>query len=350
MYAKLTHKLYLLEVKGMKVVKKVIYSGMQPTGVITLGNYLGALKNWVNLKDDYNCIFGVVDLHSLTVRQEPAQLRKQARDILILYIAAGIDPEENIVYFQSHVPAHAELAWVLNCYTYMGELSRMTQFKEKSSKQGENINAGLYTYPTLMAADILLYQTDLVPVGDDQKQHLEITRDIAQRFNQVYGDVFKIPEPYIAKSGARIMSLQEPTKKMSKSDTNPNGYIHLLDEPDVIMKKIKRAVTDSNREIVYSADRPGIKSLIDIYQCFTQESIETILDRFQGKGYGELKQAVGEVIVEEFKPIQNKFKELQKDKAYVDSLIKKNSETANYLANKTMRKVKKKLGLPPLVK
>ncbi|MCT4543068.1 MAG: tryptophan--tRNA ligase [Vallitalea sp.] len=326
--------------------KKIIFSGVQPTGVITLGNYLGAIKNWTKLQDDYNCLFCVVDMHSITVRQDPALLRKRARDLLTMYIAAGLDPEKNIMYYQSHVSAHAELSWILNCFTYMGELSRMTQFKEKSAKNGANINSGLFTYPVLMAADILLYQTDLVPVGHDQKQHLELAREIGTRFNNIYGDVFTIPEPYIAKVGAKIMSLQEPTKKMSKSDENPNGYISLLDDINVIKNKIKRAVTDSDREVTYSEHKPGVKNLIDIYACITGESIESCVDRFTGKGYGELKLEVAEAVVEELRPVQERFKDLQKNKDYIDQIVKKNGETANYLATKTLRKVQKKVGFP----
>ncbi|MCT4687752.1 tryptophan--tRNA ligase [Vallitalea sp.] len=326
--------------------KKVIFSGIQPTGVITLGNYLGAIKNWTRLQDDYNCLFCVVDMHSITVRQDPALLRKRARDLLTIYIAAGLDPEKNIMYYQSHVSGHAELSWILSCFTYMGELNRMTQFKEKSAKHGNNINAGLFTYPVLMAADILLFQSDLVPVGHDQKQHLEITREIANRFNNIYGDVFTVPEPYIGKVGAKIMSLQEPTKKMSKSDENPNGYISLLDDLNVVKNKIKRAVTDSHREVTYSEDKPGVKNLIDIYSSITGESIESCINEFQGKGYGDLKRIVGEVVVEELRPIQERFKDLQKNKDYIDSIIKKNGETANYLATKTLRKVQKKVGFP----
>lgn len=326
--------------------KKVIFSGIQPTGVITLGNYLGAIKNWTRLQDDYNCLFCVVDMHSITVRQDPALLRKRARDLLTIYIAAGLDPEKNIMYYQSHVSGHAELSWILSCFTYMGELNRMTQFKEKSAKHGNNINAGLFTYPVLMAADILLFQSDLVPVGHDQKQHLEITREIASRFNNIYGDVFTVPEPYIGKVGAKIMSLQEPTKKMSKSDENPNGYISLLDDLNVVKNKIKRAVTDSDREVTYSEDKPGVKNLIDIYSSITGNSIESCMNEFQGKGYGDLKRIVGEAVVEELRPIQERFKDLQKNKDYLDGIIKKNGETANYLATKTLRKVQKKVGFP----
>lgn len=326
--------------------KKVIFSGMQPSGIITIGNYFGALKNWVKLYKEYNCLFCVVDMHAITVRQEPAKLRQGARDLLALYIAAGIDPEKNVIYYQSHVSAHAELSWILNCFTYMGELNRMTQFKEKSQRHHANINAGLYTYPVLMAADILLFQTDLVPVGHDQKQHLEIARDIGERFNNIYGNVFTIPDPYIGKVGARIMSLQEPTKKMSKSDENLNALVSLLDEPNVIMNKIKRAVTDSDREVIYSDEKPGVKNLIDIYCCASGETVEQAVSAFEGKGYGNLKKLVGEALVAEIEPIQNRFKEIKQDKAYLDSIIKKNAETANYLAGKTLRKVKKKVGFP----
>ena len=255
--------------------KKIIYSGMQPTGNLTIGNYFGALQNWVRLHEDYNCLFCVVDMHSLTVRQEPAKLRSAGRDVMALYIAAGLDPTKNIIYYQSHVPQHAELAWILNCYTYMGELNRMTQFKEKSQKNEENINAGLFTYPILMAADILLFKSNLVPIGHDQKQHLELARDIAERFNHIYGDVFEVPEAYIPKVGARIKSLQDPASKMSKSDENPNATIFLLDDLNSVRNKIKRAVTDSETSVQYTPDRPGIQNLVDIYSCSTGESIES---------------------------------------------------------------------------
>lgn len=326
--------------------KKVIFSGMQATGVITIGNYFGALKNWVKFQDDYNSLFCVVDLHSITVKQEPAKLRQNSRDLLALYIAAGLDPVKNVIYYQSHVPQHAELSWILSCYTYMGELSRMTQFKEKSQKHETNVNAGLFTYPILMAADILLFQTDLVPVGNDQKQHLELARDIAIRFNGIYGDVFKVPEPYIAKVGAKIMSLQEPSKKMSKSDENPNAFISLLDEPSVMMNKIKRAVTDSEEKALYTEDRPGVKNLMDLYSCTTGISLDETKKVLEGLGYGALKKFVGEALIAEIEPIQKRFKEIIQDKAYLDGIIKKNGETASYLASKTLRKVKKKIGFP----
>lgn len=330
----------------MQGEKKVLFSGMQATGNLTLGNYLGALKNWVNLSEEYECFYSVVDLHSITVRQDPAELRKRARALLILYIAAGLDPEKNCIYYQSHVSGHAELAWILNCFTYMGELNRMTQFKDKSAKHADNINAGLFTYPVLMAADILLYQTDVVPVGKDQLQHLEITRDIAQRFNGVYGDVFTIPEPYIGKVGAKIMSLQEPAKKMSKSDENPNASIYLMDDPDTIIRKCKRAVTDSEGQILYREEQPGIRNLIDIYSACTGRTPEEVVKEFDGKGYGDFKLAVGESVVSVLKPIQDRVAELTGDKAYIDGVIKANAEKANYFAAKTLRKVQKKVGFP----
>ncbi|MBQ0001675.1 MAG: tryptophan--tRNA ligase [Clostridiales bacterium] len=330
--------------------KKVLYSGMQSTGDLTLGNYLGALKNWINLSDEYECFYGIMNMHSITVRQDPAELRRKARNLLMLYIAAGLDPEKNCIYYQSQVSAHAELAWILNCYTYMGELSRMTQFKDKSAKHADNINAGLFTYPVLMAADILLYQADVVPVGKDQLQHLEITRDIAQRFNSIYGDVFTVPEPYIGKVGARIMSLQEPDHKMSKSDENPNASIYLMDDPDTIMRKFKRAVTDSMGQIAYSEEQPGIRNLIDIYSACTGKTPEEVVAEFDGKGYGDFKMAVGESVVDVLRPLQERYHELEKDKAYIDSIIKANTEKAAYTAMKTLRKVQKKVGFPDYIR
>ncbi|WP_418539683.1 tryptophan--tRNA ligase [Massilistercora timonensis] len=330
--------------------KKVLFSGMQATGNLTLGNYLGALKNWVTLSDEYECFYSVVDMHSITVRQDPATLRKRARTLLTLYIAAGLDPEKNCIYYQSHVSAHAELAWILNCFTYMGELNRMTQFKDKSAKHADNINAGLFTYPVLMAADILLYQADVVPVGNDQKQHLEITRDIAERFNNIYGDVFTIPEGYYGKVGARIMSLQDPSRKMSKSDENPNASIYLLDDPDTIMRKCKRAVTDSEGQILYRDEQPGVKNLIDIYSACLGKTPEETVREFDGKGYGDFKIAVGEAVVSVLKPLQNEVARLEKDKAYLDGIIKANAEKAGYFANKTLRKVQKKVGFPERVR
>ncbi len=330
--------------------KKVLFSGMQATGTLTLGNYLGALKNWVTLSEEYECFYSVVDLHSITVRQEPAELRKRARNLLTLYLAAGLDPQKNCIYYQSHVSGHAELSWILNCFTYMGELNRMTQFKDKAAKHADNINAGLFTYPVLMAADILLYQTDMVPVGVDQMQHLEITRDIAQRFNAIYGDVFTIPEAYIGKAGAKIMSLQNPQKKMSKSDENPNASIYLMDEPDVILRKFKRAVTDSEGQILYREEQPGIRNLLDIYCACTEKNPQEAVKEFEGKGYGELKEAVGETVVSLLKPVQDEFARLSKDKSYLDSIIKENAQKANYYATKTLRKVQKKVGFPERIR
>ena len=330
--------------------KKVLFSGMQATGNLTLGNYLGALKNWVTLSDEYECFYSVVDMHSITVRQDPAVLRKRARALLTLYIAAGLDPEKNCIYYQSHVSGHAELAWILDCFTYMGELNRMTQFKDKAAKHADNINAGLFTYPVLMAADILLYQADVVPVGIDQMQHLELTRDIAQRFNGIYGDVFTIPEAYIGKVGAKIMSLQDPSKKMSKSDENPNGIIYLMDDPDTIMRKFKRAVTDSEGQILYRDEQPGIKNLINIYCACTGKAPDEVVREFDGKGYAEFKPAVGEAVVAVLKPLQDRVAELSKDKDYIDSVIKNNAEKAQYFANKTLRKVQKKIGFPERIR
>ena len=286
--------------------KQIIFSGIQPSGLITLGNYLGALKNWSELQDQYDCFFSVVDMHAITVRQTPAELRRRSRETMALLIACGIDPEKNVMFLQSQVPAHAELTWVLSCYTMFGELSRMTQFKDKSARYSENVNAGLFTYPVLMAADILLYQADLVPVGEDQKQHLELTRDVAQRFNGVYGDVFTVPEPYIPKVGARIMSLQEPDKKMSKSDSNPNGYIAVLDSPDDIMRKFKRAVTDSGSEVRRGPDKAGVNNLISIYGAVTGRTAEQTESEFAGRGYGDFKLAVAEAVVEHLRPIREK--------------------------------------------
>ena len=330
--------------------KKTLFSGMQATGNLTLGNYLGALKNWVKISDEYNCFYSVVDMHSITVRQDPATLRKRARTLLTLYIAAGLDPVKNCIYYQSHVSAHAELAWILDCFTYMGELNRMTQFKDKAAKHADNINAGLFTYPVLMAADILLYQADVVPVGIDQMQHLEITRDIAQRFNAIYGEVFTIPEAYIGKVGAKIMSLQEPSKKMSKSDENPNGSIYLMDDKDTIMRKCKRAVTDSEGVILYRDEQPGIKNLIDIYSACTGKTPDEVVAEFDGKGYGDFKMAVGEAVAAILVPLQEEQARLAADKAYLDGIIKENAEKAGYYANKTLRKVQKKIGFPERVR
>ena len=330
--------------------KKVLFSGMQATGNLTLGNYLGALKNWVTLSDEYECFYSVVDMHSITVRQDPATLRKRARALLTLYIAAGLDPEKNCIYYQSHVSGHAELAWILNCFTYMGELNRMTQFKDKAAKHADNINAGLFTYPVLMAADILLYQADVVPVGIDQMQHLEITRDIAERFNNIYGDVFTIPEAYVGKVGAKIMSLQDPERKMSKSDENPNASIYLMDDMDTIMRKCKRAVTDSEAQILYRDEQPGVKNLINVYSACTGKTPDEVVKEFDGKGYGDFKMAVGESVCAVLKPLQDEAARLEKDKAYIDGIIKANAEKAGYFANKTLRKVQKKIGFPERIR
>lgn len=330
--------------------KKVLFSGMQATGNLTLGNYLGALKNWVTLSSEYECFYCVVDMHSITIRQDPAVLRKRARALLALYIAAGLDPKKNCIYYQSHVSGHAELAWILNCYTYMGELNRMTQFKDKSAKHADNINAGLYTYPVLMAADILLYQADVVPVGVDQMQHLELTRDIAERFNNLYGEVFTIPEVYLGKVGAKIMSLQDPSRKMSKSDENPNGSIYLMDDPDTVMRKCKKAVTDSEGRLCYRPEQPGLKNLIDIYSVCTGQTPQDTVAEFDGKGYGDFKVAVGEAVNSVLKPLQAEVARLEKDKAYLDAAIKENAEKAQYYATKTLRKVQRKIGFPDRIR
>ena len=327
--------------------KKVIFSAVQPSGNITLGNYLGAIKNWVDLQKDYHCCYSIVDEHSITVRQDPVLLRKRALDLLKLYIACGINPEENILFIQSHVPAHAQLAWVLNCYTYMGELSRMTQFKDKSRAHADNINAGLFTYPVLMAADILLYQADLVPVGKDQMQHIEITRDIAERFNTLYGNVFKIPEGFMPKAGAKIMSLAEPTKKMSKSDENPKAYISMLDDFNVIAKKIKSAVTDSEGVIEYrdgDETKAGVNNLLTIMSAVTGRTIDSIAADYSGKGYGDFKADVAEAVVEHIKPIRAEYDRLSEDKAYLVDVYTKGAERANRIADRTLKKVYQKIG------
>ena len=331
----------------MEQQKKLIFSATTATGSLHIGHYLGPIKNWVNLQNEYDCLYCVADLHALTVRNNPATLRQNVNEIFLVYIATGLCPDKNIIYFQSHVPAHTQLAWVLNCYSYMGELSRMTQFKDKSLNHGENINAGLFTYPVLMAADILLFKTNLVPVGDDQKQHLELARDIAIRFNNVYGEVFNVPEPFIPKTGSRIMNLQEPLKKMSKSDVNHNGTIFILDEPNVIMNKIKRAVTDSYKEVRFDKlERPGVSNLLSIYSVITKKTIDECVLEFEGKGYGDFKKTIGEAIVEELAPIQKKYKVLVADTAYIKELAKNNAEKANKIAYKTLSKVHKKVGLP----
>jgi len=327
--------------------KKTIFSGIQPSSdSITLGNYLGALKHWVTLQDEYNCIFSIMDMHAITVRQEAAKLRKNTVSLLAQYIACGLDAEKNIMFIQSHIPAHAELSWILCCFTQMGELSRMTQFKDKSQKHPENINAGLFTYPVLMAADILLYQTDLVPVGADQKQHLEIARDIAHRFNTLYGDVFTLPEAYIPSkgTGAKIMSLQNPSAKMSKSDPNPNGCIALLDKPEDILRKVKRAVTDSDAEVAYREGKDGVNNLLTVYASVTGKTINEAVNEFSGKGYGDFKAAVGEAVCEHLIPIQKRYDDLMKNRDYLESIYKKGAEAAYSLSRRTLTKVKKKVG------
>lgn len=324
--------------------KKVIFSGIQPSGILTLGNYLGALKNMNNLQNEYNCYYSVVDMHAITVKQNPAELRKRSYDLLAIYIAAGLDPEKNIIFYQSHVPQHAQLAWVLSCSTMFGELSRMTQFKDKSAKHADNINAGLFTYPVLMAADILLYQTDVVPVGKDQMQHLELARDIAIRFNNAYSETFKVPEGYFSKSGTKIMSLQTPTKKMSKSDDNANAYISLLDDNDTIMRKFKRAVTDSEAVVRYAEGKDGINNLMNIYSAITGYDYAQIENEFAGKGYGDFKERVGEAVVEELAPLKSEYEKLIKDKEYLEKIYKLNAEKARYAAQKTIDKVYRKIG------
>jgi tryptophanyl-tRNA synthetase len=327
--------------------KPVIFSGMQATGMLHLGHYVGAMRHWARLQREYNCLYCVVDMHSITVRQEPEALRRQARTLLTLYVAFGLDPDASVLYYQSHVPAHAELAWVLGCYTQVGELNRMTQFKDKSAKHPGNVNAGLYTYPVLMAADILLYNANLVPVGEDQKQHLELCRDVAQRFNGVYGEVFTVPEAYIAEVGARVMGLQEPSRKMSKSDAaNENNLIYLLDPPDVIMKKCKRAVTDSLGEVRYSPEQPGVGNLLSIYAALTGRGVAECEAEFAGAGYGALKTRVGEAISESLAPFQRRYAELSADAAYIDAVIKRGAERANALAAETLTKVKQAVGFP----
>ncbi|MHB1151155.1 MAG: tryptophan--tRNA ligase [Eubacteriales bacterium] len=328
----------------MNEQKQVIFSGIQPSGILTLGNYLGALKNWVALQESYDCIYCVVDMHAITVRQVPAELRRHTFEALAVYIACGIDPDKCVLFAQSHVPAHAELAWILNCYTMFGELSRMTQFKDKSAKNADNINVGLFAYPSLMAADILLYQTHLVPVGDDQRQHIEITRDIAERFNSIYGETFVVPEGYIPKTGMRIMSLTEPEKKMSKSDENANAYISILDSRDDILRKFRRAVTDSDASVRRAEGKDGINNLMKIYSCFTGKDDTEIESEFAGKGYGDFKAAVGEVVADALAPVKIKFDELMADKSYLEGIMKSGAEKAAYTARKTLSKVYRKIG------
>ena len=327
--------------------KPVLLSGIQPSGHLCIGNYLGALKNWEALQESHDSIFLVVDMHALTIKQNPAELRQRCLSYVAQYIACGIDPEKSTIVIQSHVPQHVELMWVLNTLTYMGELNRMTQFKDKSKKYAANINAGLFTYPVLMAADILIYQADLVPVGADQKQHLELTRDLAGRFNTQYSDTFVVPKPYIPKAGARIMSLQEPEKKMSKSDANLNNLIAILDSPDVIKKKIKRAVTDSGTDIKVDKARPGISNLIQLYSLITDMCVKDVQTQFSGKMYSDFKSELGNVMAEFLAPIQKKYDEISKDKAYLESVLARGAENAHYRARKTLTKVYRKVGFIP---
>ena len=327
--------------------KKTIFSGIQPSGNLTLGNYLGAIRNWVSLQNDYNCIYAMMDMHTITVRQTPAELRRRTLEVLALYIACGIDPEKDVLFIQSHNPAHAELAWVLNCYTYMGELQRMTQFKDKSARHAEDINAGLFTYLVLMASDILLYQADYVPVGKDQMQHIELCRDVAQRFNAIYGDVFTIPEGLLPKVGANIMSLQNPTKKMSKSDPNPKAYISMMDDMNVIAKKIKSAVTDSEGVIEYregDETKAGVNNLLSIMSAVTGRKIDDIVKDYSGKGYGDFKSDVADAVVECVKPIRAEYDKIIADKKYLTDICEKGAETAYKIARRTLTKVYKKVG------
>ena len=327
--------------------KKRIFSGIQPTGNLTLGNYIGALRNFEKLQLEYDCLYSIVDLHALTVRQDPAELRKACLRTMAIFLASGLDPERNIIYFQSQVPMHAELGWILDCFTYMGELSRMTQFKDKSAKHADNINAGLFTYPVLMASDILLYQTDLVPIGAGQKQHLEIARDIAERFNGVYGSVFTVPEGYFPKVGARVMSLQEPTRKMSKSDPEET-YIAILDKPDVIRRKLRRAVTDCENRVVFDPEeRPGVSNLMSILSALSGMSMDEITAAYDGKGYGAFKDAVADSVIAALEPIHQRYEKISGDKAYLQQVMDSGRERAGALAHRTMLKVRKKLGIAP---
>lgn len=324
--------------------KKRSLSLIQPTSIPTLGNYLGAMKGWSSFQDDYDTVFGIADLHSITVRQDPKKLRQQTIELYALLLSVGLDPDKSILFIQSHVPQHSQLGWILNCYTMFGELNRMTQFKDKSLQHSDNVNSGLFTYPCLMAADILLYQADIVPVGADQKQHLEITRDIAERFNGIYGNVFTVPEAYIPKNGARVMSLADPTRKMSKSDPNPKGTVYLTDEPSVIMKKFKSAVTDSEMSVRYADGKDGINNLMTIYSAVTGKDFDAIESEFAGKGYGDFKKAVGEAVVAELEPVQKKYNEYMADKAYLQEQWTKGAEIASKVSQRTLDKVMKKVG------
>ncbi|WP_027625802.1 tryptophan--tRNA ligase [Clostridium lundense] len=331
----------------MEENKKVIFSGIQPSGNLTIGNYFGAIKSWVKLQDEYDCYYCVVDLHAITVKQEPKELRRRTLEVLATYIACGVDPDKNTLFIQSHVPAHSEAAWLLNCYTHIGELNRMTQFKDKSQRYGESVSVGLLDYPVLMAADILLYNADLVPVGIDQKQHLELSRDIAIRFNNTYSPTFKVPDGYMPKAGAKIMDLQNPTKKMSKSSDNPNSYVLIMDPPDVIRKKLSRAVTDSIGIVKYTDDQPGIKNLINILSTATGKTAEEIEREYDGIGYAKFKSDVAEAIISEIEPVQKKVKELLENKDYLESIYKNGADKANYIAGKMLSKMQRKIGFVP---
>ena len=328
--------------------KKRVLSMLQPTGTFTLGNYFGALKNFVPLQDEYECLYAMADLHAITVRQNPADLRQNVMKSYALTMACGIDPNKSVLFLQSHVAEHSQLAWILNCYTQFGELSRMTQFKDKSAKHSDNINAGLFTYPCLMAADILLYNADYVPIGADQKQHLELTRNIAERFNGLYSPTFTVPDPLIAKHGAKIMSLADPTRKMSKSDENVNGFVSLLDPRDTVIKKFKRAVTDSEACVRFADGKDGINNLMTIYSCATGKTMEEIEREFEGKGYGDFKMAVGEAVADVLDPIQAEYNRLISDKAYLEELYRTNAEKASRIARKTVSKVMRKIGYIPM--
>jgi len=326
--------------------KKIILSGIQATGNLTLGNYLGALNNWVKMQEEYDCYYMIADLHTLTIRNKPEELKKHTLEVLALYIAAGLDPEKNTIFIQSHIPAHTQLSWVLNCYTYMGELNRMTQFKDKSAKHADNINSGLFTYPVLMASDILLYNADLVPVGEDQRQHLELTRDIAQRFNSIYGDTFKVPEAYIGKVGARIMGLQNPTSKMSKSAVDPMDKILLTDSIEDIRKKFKKAVTDSENCVRYDREnKPGVSNLMSIYGIIKNKTMEEVEKEFEGQGYGTFKSAVAEAVIEKIEPLQNKFNELLENPEQLREIYEKGDKKATEKAEFILKEVYKKVGL-----
>jgi tryptophanyl-tRNA synthetase len=328
--------------------KKRIFSGIKPTGDLTLGSYIGAIKNWIDLQQEYLCLYCIVDMHAITIRNDPEVLRRRSLEQLAQYIACGLDPDRNIIYYQSHVPQHAELSWILGCYSMLGELNRMTQFKDKVKKGSENLNAGIYTYPVLMAADILLFQSDLVPVGEDQKQHVELCRDIAIRFNNIYGETFTVPEPFIPKVGAKIKSLTDPTSKMSKSDDDPQGSVFLMDSPDSIMKKFKRAVTDMENRVVYDPEKqPGISNLMAIYSSATGKSYDEITSEFDGKGYGTFKVAVAESVIELLRPVREKTEKLLADRAYLAEIYKNGARQASELAEPTLKLVTEKIGFVP---